>query len=413
MNSSTKHATLSQRACAALLFLYIGEIILGGALGLQPAGIPLRKLLITALLACFFASLLGNYRFKYWQLGLLGGLSFLIVGWGSIIPLIKGTNLSHTAAEITPLAGLLLTFPIMQAIRVHGAQRYLEFANRCTAAVAMVVIIAWALATFFDRIEFALGLKILFLYISGDDFGTYIGPMPDGSFRVMWITCMLFPFMLIYKNYNRFNPQWTIFYLIAIYATGTRSFLYVALFILAALLLRRRPVIAAVAIPLVLTAAIAWSNIFEDTRLFQIAPEFDLDSPRSEQFFSLMRLFSENPLFGAGFGAHADILRSEDSPYSYELTYVALLAKLGSFGFMALLLAAAAGLHAAMARYRRKSLEIMLLVISFVAVTATNPYLINAVGITILSFMIAAAFADSRIRKTPRSIFGTQAGAWR
>lgn len=395
MEPSTRRrpSSLSQRFCAGLLFLFIFEAVFGGALGLQPAGIPIRKLLMLALLLAFAGNMLTRYRFSGPQLGLLTLLPAAMLGWGVIMPLAYGTDFSHSVAEMTPLLGLLLIFPMILAIRTHGADRYLRFTNNCVAAVAVLVVGTWALANYFNFPEFAFGLKLLFVQISGDDFGIYIGYMPDGSFRVMWITCLLFPMMLIYKNFNKFSPGWTAFYMLAIYATGTRSFLYVAVIALCVLLLRRRPVFALAVLPVMVAVILVGLQSVEDVRIFQVSSELDADSPRSEQFFSLMRLFGDHPFLGAGFGSHADILRSEEAPYSYELTYVALLAKLGAAGITVVFLAVLACVQAAMRRHRDKAVEIGLLVFSFIAITASNPYLLNSVGISMVSFMLAAAFA--------------------
>jgi hypothetical protein len=187
--------------------------------------------------------------------------------------------------------------------------------------------------------------------------------------------------------------------LLAIYATGTRSFLYVAILVLGILLLRRKPVFALILLPVLAAAALVGAQAFDEARIFQVASELDSDSPRSEQFFSLIRLFGDHPFLGAGFGSHADILRSEDAPYSYELTYVALLAKMGGAGILAIFLAMTACVQAALKRHRNKKTEIGVLLFSFIAITSSNPYLLNSVGISILSFMLAAAFAIPKKRR--------------
>ncbi len=59
-------------------------------------------------------------------------------------------------------------------------------------------------------------------------------------------------------------------------------------------------------------------------------------SARSEQFFALLNGWSENVLFGSGFGATAlGSLRSDTQAWAYELSYLALLFHTGLFGFLA------------------------------------------------------------------------------
>lgn len=393
---ATRHhgGTLSQRICAFLLFAYIAEMIFGGALGLQPLGLPLRKLMMATMLVAYAAVLIGARPMRHWQLILVAVVMTLLLFWGGIIPLIQRTDLSYVASETMPLAGLLLALPMAQSMSLRGAEVYLRFANACVALVALVVIVVWALATFFDAPAYALGLKLFFVAVSGDDFGIYIGPMPDGSFRVMWITCILFPFMQFYKNARRFDLQWTAYYVLAAFATGTRTFLYVSLLVAGVTLVRRRPRVALMLVPVLAVAVVAFIQAHPDMRIFQVTGELDADSARRAQFFSLLRLLADHPLMGAGFGSHADVIRSEVAPFSYELTYVALLAKVGLLGILAIVTVVLLATLAAMRRHVEMWPEIITLILAFMLVTTTNPYLINSVGMSIVAFVIAVAFRD-------------------
>jgi hypothetical protein len=57
---------------------------------------------------------------------------------------------------------------------------------------------------------------------------------------------------------------------------------------------------------------------------------------RRDQFFPLLRGWSESPLFGSGHGASAPgSIRSDEMPWAYELSYLALLFHTGMVGFLA------------------------------------------------------------------------------
>ena len=57
--------------------------------------------------------------------------------------------------------------------------------------------------------------------------------------------------------------------------------------------------------------------------------------PRKEQFLNLLGAWAQSPVLGAGHGAVAPgWLRSEDMPWAYELSYVALLFHTGLVGFL-------------------------------------------------------------------------------
>lgn len=386
-----------------LILAFFADIIFGGSLGFMISGVSLRKLLTLILIGAFLATLIVNPLLKRWQLILIFALTFVILVWGLFVPTLRGIDLTYSIAEASPLLGLILAFPLIQGFKQNGVKHYLDFINWCMVIVSSIIIFVWILANFFDLPEYALGLKLFYLIVSGDDFGTYIGPMPDGSFRVMWITCVLLPFLLIYKNFDSFRLSWSIFYTLTIYATGTRAFLYVALLVLSISLLRHRRVLFVLALPIVIVVILVGAQMLEGIRLFEVASEFDSESARFEQFFSLLRLYADFPVFGAGFGAQADILRSDVAPYSYELTYVALLAKLGSLGFIGFLIISFFLIKIAINIFPRKKVEIFLILASLLFITSTNPYLINFVGMTIVSFLIAVIFHHEWLSKRIKS----------
>lgn len=406
ISGPTNYLSLSllSRIRDVLLLMFFTDMVFGGSLGFIISGVSLRKFLTLVLIGTFLASLLVNQTLKRWQLLFILLLKLVICVWGVFIPTLHGIDLTYSIAESLPLLGLLLVFPLVQAFNQRGVSRYLDFINLCMAIVSFIIIVVWILANYLDSPEYAFGLKLFYMIVSGDDFGTYIGPMPDGSFRVMWITCLLLPFLLMYKNIHSFSLGWSFFYILTIYATGTRSFLYAALFILSIFLFRHQKILFALLALVAIIVMLVGTQMLEGIRLFEVASDFDSDSPRFDQFFSLIRLFFDYPFIGAGFGAHADVLRSDVAPYSYELTYVALLAKLGILGFIGLLVFLFFLVYKALHRFRAKSLEILVITFVFLFITSTNPYLINFVGITILSVLIAMVSCQPSLGKKFRPV---------
>ena len=62
---------------------------------------------------------------------------------------------------------------------------------------------------------------------------------------------------------------------------------------------------------------------------------FDTYNVRREQFFALLSGWMDSPMLGAGHGASAKgSLRSYESSWAYELSYVALLFHVGIVGFL-------------------------------------------------------------------------------
>jgi len=88
-----------------------------------------------------------------------------------------------------------------------------------------------------------------------------------------------------------------------------------------------------------LTALVGFGiSEFENLRIFDIQSEFESQSARSLQASSLIGSWQESPIFGKGFGASADLVRRDAAHFSYELTYVALLMKVGLLGYIVMLM---------------------------------------------------------------------------
>ena len=102
---------------------------------------------------------------------------------------------------------------------------------------------------------------------------------------------------------------------------------------------------------------------------------------RADQFEALLEGWRQNPLLGSGLGASADVLRSEELPWAYELYYVSTLFHTGLIGtaFYATGIAWIYyhGLRIIRAGRERYLFALPVLVgtTCFLIATATNPYL--------------------------------------
>jgi membrane protein implicated in regulation of membrane protease activity len=376
------------RLMSLLASALIVEMVFFGPLGLLVAGIPIRKVLIAGLILCSVIPMLLRRTDERWQIWLLLSFVLFLAVWGFIVPASNGVDINMTLAEIQPFVALLLIFPIYTLFDTYGPAPYLKILVVSTAAMASIVIVLWFASNVIGQVGLGIAARDFYIGLNDSDIGVYIGPMPDGSFRIMLINFILFPIMMSYHNWNRFNPAWTAFYALAIFATGTRAFLGVAAIIIAASLLRRR---AALAVPLLIIAgffAVSYAVSQQGVRVFDFTSDLTSSSARYVQFFSLLNLFWSHPIFGAGFGASARVVRSIEAPYSYELTYVALLAKLGLIGAILVGGAMLVWLGRSM-RYNPNRISIAALAIAVVLMTASNPYLINLVGMSIVAFLIA------------------------
>lgn len=104
---------------------------------------------------------------------------------------------------------------------------------------------------------------------------------------------------------------------------------------------------------------------------------------RAEQYTLLMRSWSERPFFGWGYGAVSEyIIRSDLTPFIYELSYVALLFQTGIFGFLSYLFLIG-WIYFKFCKIRNKvsltfnnyNISILVGLTTFLMANATNPYL--------------------------------------
>jgi O-antigen ligase len=99
------------------------------------------------------------------------------------------------------------------------------------------------------------------------------------------------------------------------------------------------------------------------------------------QAASLWEKFTESPLIGHGFGSTVDVVRSHDTPWAYELFYLALLMNVGLFGFLiysfAVIWIALKGIELSRKNVEFAKLFVPLIVslCAFLIMNATNPYL--------------------------------------
>jgi hypothetical protein len=131
----------------------------------------------------------------------------------------------------------------------------------------------------------------------------------------------------------------------------------------------------------------------------RFASGFDLGSQtldegsalRNEQFYALMRGWMEHPILGAGHGASAfGSIRSQNMPWAYELSYLALLFQTGLVGFVAYTAGVGWILHQGLKMIRegghlgRMMIPVMVGCCSMLIVNGTNPYLSRFDGMWML-----------------------------
>lgn len=371
--------------CAMALIV---EMALFGPIGINIFEIPVRKALMGMLIASSLVPLLTRKATDLWQLWLLIGIVVFLLVWGIVVPLANGVRLSMSVAEMQPIVAILLLFPFFYLFLEYGPDPYLKTLKISSVIMASVVILFYLLTNVFGLTAIGYDLREFYYALNDTDFGIYIGLLPDGSFRLMLINFIIFPIMVSYYTWHRINAPMVALFAFATFATGTRAFLGVAVLVIGVALIRRKPILAAPAIAIAsyLGAFYVFQN--SELRIFDFTSDFTSTSARYSQFFSLMALFDSQPILGAGLGSSAGVIRSLEAPYSYELTYVALLAKLGILGSSVVVVGTLLWVRR-LTQDNPDRLSILTLIAGIILMTATNPYLINLVGMTIVAVLVA------------------------
>lgn len=106
----------------------------------------------------------------------------------------------------------------------------------------------------------------------------------------------------------------------------------------------------------------------------------DPDAPRPQQHVALMAAFTDSYFWGSGFGGLTSVVRSDERPWTFELTYSRLLFNSGILGMGMLLLFFCSYMYLTLRKIRRSaraSIQVSLLTgfLTVLIAAASNPYL--------------------------------------
>lgn len=411
---------LLERIALLLACAFAAELVLGGPGFWSIGGVSVRKLLFIANMGAFCSLwLLGRIRLTAGALGVALGLLVVMVVWIVLLPAVGGARQFKLALQDgLPLATGLYGVLLLSFFRQHPQ---LWPALQRTAAISLVLVALmnlalWGVGMSGDEGSLAAQAFALYWFTWGQidlQPPLYLGQMPDGFFRAMWITGVLYVPALLYCIARRQAAGIALFGL-ALVATYTRALWLTALFGIVIAQALSTPKARFIDMRLAVTALllgglglIAWlfgAQGGDDLGLGAVLSErigstFSDSSAgeRFEQVGPLLDAWARAPWFGNGFGAQAALIRSEEAPFSYELTVLALLMKVGVVGLAVLLLLTGgcwlAAWLAARPRQRRDCAGLAA-VVSFLLAASTNPFLLNFVGMSLLCFLLAKPHVD-------------------
>lgn len=414
----TSVAAVSRRAPAGLLLLpacFLIETILGGPFGIY-GGVPVRFLLLFASgLVLLFALLLRRRIVGAHGIPLLSIVGFMLFNglWVAIVPVLTGTDMHWALREphafivlglVAVAVALIPPGPLTAA--VSRMQRLVVW----TALVLAVFQVAlWVLGMVIPALRWAVPVALGAVFRGATD-QLYVGEMPDGFFRVFWIStlwCLLaffwVPLVIRSTNLRRLCELLLLLDLFVAYSRGIWIGLLAGLLAAAAATITlanagrmlARFAVGGAAAALVMVGILAATGALDrGIARFQSTTSRKDESigVRVEQAPSLLALWYEHPFVGSGYGAysHANV-RSSDAPYSYEHMPYALLAKLGLLGVVGSgVFFAGWGITAWGAR-RRAPAQVAAFLGACVALLVsemTNPMVLNFVSMTIFACLL-------------------------
>ncbi|TWH45278.1 O-antigen ligase [Sporomusa sp. KB1] len=388
-----------------IFYLFLAELVLGGPgfWGINEIGISIRKLIFIALLITAYIQFFEKGNFKVYFRDKLIFLCIVLstIIWMLVLPVVNGQGLGFAFQDGGSIFIFLLYFPIVQLIRTKliNWENVKKYFINLIIVVALFQVLIWINGT----LDLGLSLNMI-SFFGADEYGSiYVGHMKDGFYRVMWIsTVFTIPGIFLIAGNSRNNLLdyiKIVLFLFTLYISYTRAlWLACIIGIMLVLLIRKRIKVKGIVIIAVVLCGMIGISIFTDvseTTFSRLNSLYDDDGTleRIVQIDSILDMWTKNFLFGIGFGGHAEYIRVQDVPFTYEVSLVSLLMKLGFVGVSLWGLTLACLFYHAKPPYvdregRKKWLYTLAGTVAFLFSTATNPYLLNFVGMIIILFMI-------------------------
>ena len=427
-----------RKVAFTLSIIFLVELILGGpgfwSIG---GGFSVRKYLFVSsfVLLSIYSVKSGYWCFRFIDAVVFMFLTLSVAIWMFFMPLIRGQSIGMAFADGSALFLLLLYFPLSQLIRkgMINWERVKRLFILLVVTVSFFQLLVWLLVAYNN--ELAGPVRYAFIYLfhsigsSSEGLDIYVGYMPDGFYRVMWITSIYFlpAFCFLYVKPNKMmNDYFFLAILVAgIFVSYTRALWlgiaawFVLFFVGKSLIVHYKEIgrlrfdrvsclIFSILIGVILLIWWGGQRLFVERIYFTSAGDQGM-SIRLYQIKSLLEAWSNHPVFGQGFGSHADYIRAESAPFSYEMVGFALLMKLGVVGILLWIVSTGLVLlYAFQVAWRwgryRWFLWWMSTSIVFSAVSFTNPYLLNFIGMSIV--LSLALEIDWEDRKNNDKMYG-------
>ena len=401
---------------------FLAEVILGGPLGVY-GGVPVRFILFGLCCAVLAFGLGVKGRITGAHVAAVASVvGFLLVTalWVVVVPVITrgrfGFAISESRAFLV-LVVIALVLAIVPADQLAELVRRMQgLAVWASVLLALFQVVLWLVGTLLPQLKWLIGPVLAAVFGGASDY-IYVGPMPDGFFRVFWIStlwilvsvfwlplveppgprrvlCFAALMFGLFVSYSRgiwlgLAAGWIVDY----YTAMDRRHIARSLM---------RATAAAALVAGALVGVLAATGQLERSSA-RVTSTVTGDDPsvevRKEQGRYLIALWHEHPYLGGGYGAYSPVYtRSTEAPFSYEHMSYAFLAKLGLLGLAA---SGAFVLFWLVTAWRgrrtapRSAASFLGAVTALLLASMTNPLIVNLVGMSILGCLLLqwASFA--------------------
>ena len=385
-----------------LIIALIYEIALGGsgAWSINVFGFSIRKALFILINVSFLVSFLTEKQQTLAYIQIAITIMFFLI-WGLLIPSIKGTNLIHSISDFLPLIGITLVAIFTSKTKKLKVNLILKHAFYASFISALIHIIIYILFITGNPLIDGIKLFIIEFFMTKKEFAAdniNISDAGNGNVRVFWASSsfLVLGYTISIYRYilnKTFINLILIFILgLAVFATYLEAFMAFVVFIPISF-----KVLNAVIIKDKFTKlSILKNSIFMIAALLLIQLSIYLatgsDSIRQLQAIHLLNTIGDNFFWGVGFGGSSSVIRSEFSPWTYELSIIALIMKLGLIGsfilsiiVVMLMLIPLNGKKISLMPLKRKTLVLLSsFLIGYLFIGSTNPFIFSLVGWQIL-----------------------------
>jgi hypothetical protein len=402
---------------AVLSALFFGEVALFGAAPVSVGGISVRSLLLlAAVAACVVQMVTMPLDRKRW-VPLLAVWTVFVAVWGLLLPALNGTPFKYALADVATVASL----PLCLFVAESANRRAVSLARSVCFGAVLLLAVCFLAVALFARLNEAATMAFLMsipglLHIEGQAAGVFFITPAEGGVRVYTSTMGLILVGIHHANTaERSRPALSrlvlvAFFVLAVAATATRGLALAILIYFSCYYLFRRQEFSSSQFPLYSLRLLGIGFALSFGLLLLLNPAFlqalgvgrsISDDIRADLLKSLLDSFLRSPAVGHGFGYVGAMFRSETAPYSYELSNLALLTKVGVIGI--LVLTFMWGCYASLffaemcARRRLETAGLLALCIAAMSAAATNPHFSGA-QLTCFFIYLSIELAHARTR---------------